>query len=84
MVIYDSVTIALVLAFILSLVHFFSSKISDKIEKHHTRIISLSAGIFIALLFLDILPQKKVVGTLINTLQWKPVKGKISQGKPTL
>lgn len=57
MVIYDSVMIILFLALVLSLVHFFSSEIARKIKKHHSKIISLSAGIFIALLFLEILPR---------------------------
>jgi len=68
MVIYDSVTIPLLLALMLSIVHFFSSKISGKIEKYHSEIISLSAGILVSLLFLEILPLLLKTRTLSNEL----------------
>ena len=57
MVVYESFELILVLAAVLSIVHFFSSEISEKIERYHSKLISLSAGIFISLLFLDILPK---------------------------
>ncbi|MAG22283.1 MAG: hypothetical protein CL943_03195 [Candidatus Diapherotrites archaeon] len=46
-----------VLAFILALLHFFSEEYSEKIEKHHTKLISFSAGLFITFIFLDLFPE---------------------------
>lgn len=47
----------LILALILSITHFFSKKISKRIEKYHTNIVSFSAGIFITIIFIFLLPE---------------------------
>ncbi|MEK6942381.1 MAG: hypothetical protein AABW85_05995 [archaeon] len=49
----------LVFAFaaLLSVAHLFSGKVQKQIEKFHTKIISLSAGIFTAYIFLSMLPE---------------------------
>ena len=75
MVIYDSVIIPLFLALILSILHFFSSKVSGKIEKYHSKIISLSAGILVSLLFLEILPLLLKTRTLSNSLIFTAILG---------
>ena len=49
--------IPVVLALILSIVHFFSRTISRIIENHHINITSFSAGMFLTLIFLDFLPR---------------------------
>ncbi len=46
-----------VLAFILSMVHFFSEEYSPKIERFHSELLSFSAGLFITFIFLDLLPE---------------------------
>jgi zinc transporter ZupT len=45
------------LAFVLSLLHFFSEEYCGRIERFHTQLISFSAGLFITLIFLDLLPE---------------------------
>ena len=45
------------LAFILSIIHYFSEIVSVKAEKYHNKIISISAGIFLTLIFLEIMPE---------------------------
>lgn len=49
--------IAIVIAFLLTVIHFFSKKISKIIESHHINITSFSAGMFITLIFLEFLPR---------------------------
>ncbi|MBL7100634.1 MAG: hypothetical protein ISS23_01625 [Nanoarchaeota archaeon] len=49
--------IAILLAFFLTIVHFFSNKISRIIEEHHIHITSFSAAMFITLIFIDFLPR---------------------------
>lgn len=49
--------IAVVFAFFLTMIHFFSKRISKIIEEHHINITSFSAGMFITLLFVDFLPR---------------------------
>ena len=49
--------IPLILAFVLSVLHFISSGYAAQIKRHHTKIISFSAGIFISFIFLDALPE---------------------------
>jgi len=49
--------IGIIFAFLLTLIHFFSKKISKKIEKYHINITSFSAGMFITLIFLHFLPS---------------------------
>ena len=44
-------------AAILSIVHFFSHRISTRIEKYHFQILSFSGGTLIALIFLIFLPE---------------------------
>ncbi len=56
--------IAIVLAFFLSSLHFFSKKISKNIEKHHIKITSFSAGVLITLIFIDFLPKLSIGLTL--------------------
>jgi zinc transporter ZupT len=54
----DEITLfSLILGFFLRLIHFFSDKIKPSEETKHYRIISFAAGISIAYLFLDLLPQ---------------------------
>jgi zinc transporter ZupT len=48
---------ALLITFILALLHHLSNKISNLMEKHHYRILSLSAGTLIAMIFLVLLPE---------------------------
>lgn len=45
------------LAFILTVIHFFSKGISKRIEKHHIRIMSFSAGMLVTLIFVDLIPR---------------------------
>ena len=52
-----------IFAGLLSIVQFFSSDFSEQIEKHHKKITSLSAGIFIAYILLNLLPE------LVNSTQ---------------
>ncbi len=49
--------IPVVLALVLSVVHFFSRTISKIIEEHHINITSFSAGMFLTLIFVDFLPR---------------------------
>ncbi|MBU4501366.1 MAG: hypothetical protein KKA79_02145 [Nanoarchaeota archaeon] len=49
--------IAILFAFLLTVVHFFSKKISKTVEKHHLHITSFSAGMFITLIFVDFFPK---------------------------
>lgn len=59
------ISIPVLLALVLSIVHFFSRTISKIIEKHHINITSFSAGMFLTLIFLDFLPRA-AVGTEHN------------------
>ena len=52
--------IAVVIAFFLTMLHFFSSRISKIIEKHHINITSFSAGMFITLIFIHFLPELNI------------------------
>lgn len=52
--------IAVVLAFLLTIVHFFSKRISKFIEYHHINITSFSAGMFLTLIFIEFLPRASV------------------------
>lgn len=45
------------IALFFSAVNFFSEIMSQRIERHHSRILSLSAGIFLAYIFLTLLPE---------------------------
>lgn len=49
--------IAVVFAFFLTVIHFYSKRISKIIEDHHINITSFSAGMFLTLLFVDFLPR---------------------------
>ncbi len=49
--------VVFVLAGILALVHFFSESYSGHAEKYHTHLISFSAGLFLAIIFLRLLPE---------------------------
>ncbi len=49
--------LALVLAFILVLVHIFSDKYARHVEKFHIHTISFSAGLFLGVIFLSLLPE---------------------------
>ena len=49
--------VAILFAFFLTVIHFFSHKISKIIESHHIPITSFSAGMFITLIFVDFLPR---------------------------
>lgn len=49
--------IPLALAFVLSVTHFMSDRFSKKIEKYHYHLVSLSAGIFITYIIIQLLPE---------------------------
>lgn len=49
--------IAILLAGILSLVHLFSEEYSKHVEKYHLHTISFSAGLFLGIIFLNLLPE---------------------------
>ena len=49
--------IPLILAFVLGILHFLSSEYAAQIKRHHTKIISFSAGILISFIFLEALPE---------------------------
>lgn len=51
------IIIVLVIAAVLSLVHYFSHKVSDFMEKNHYEVLSFSGGTLIALIFLVLLPE---------------------------
>ncbi len=51
------ISIPVLLALVLSILHFFSRSISKLIEKLHIHITSFSAGMFLTLIFLDFLPR---------------------------
>ncbi len=40
----------------LSIVHFTGEYVSEHLERHHAKLISLSSGVFITILFIDLLP----------------------------
>jgi len=56
----------ILLALILSIVHLYSARLSVFVERHHIKIVSLSAGILIALIFLYLLPEVVVGASTIN------------------
>jgi zinc transporter ZupT len=45
------------LALILSILHYYSSIVSRKIERYHYWILSLSSGILLAIIFLELFPE---------------------------
>lgn len=49
--------IAILFAFFLSMIHFFSRRISKVIEAHHINLTSFSAGMFLTLIFIDFFPR---------------------------
>lgn len=49
--------IPFVLAFILAAVHVFSEEYSSHVEKYHVHTISFSAGLFLGIIFLNLLPE---------------------------
>ncbi|MAG18303.1 MAG: hypothetical protein CL944_02415 [Candidatus Diapherotrites archaeon] len=51
------VFLEITLAAILSLLHYFSEKFSNKIEKFHDELISFSAGLFITQIFVFLMPE---------------------------
>lgn len=51
------IILVLIIALILSVLHYLSEKISKFMEKYHYEVLSLSAGTMIALLFLVLLPE---------------------------
>jgi len=48
---------ALALAAILAIVNFFSEKYSEHVEKYHAHTLSFSAGLFLGIIFLTLLPE---------------------------
>ncbi|MDO8633840.1 MAG: hypothetical protein Q7K34_00945 [archaeon] len=60
------------IALFFSAVNFFSEIMSQRIEKHHSRILSLSAGVFLAYIFLTLLPEalksKELLGEAVFPL----------------
>ncbi|MFH1586745.1 MAG: hypothetical protein ABID38_02735, partial [Candidatus Diapherotrites archaeon] len=49
--------LVILFALVLTAVHYFSESYSKHVEKWHSEIISFSAGLFIAFIFLYILPE---------------------------
>lgn len=49
--------IVLGLVIFLGLIHYISSKFSERLEKYHITLLSFSAGIFVTILFLDFFPR---------------------------
>ena len=47
----------LIIAFFLGITHYFSSKISNFLERRYAPVLSLSSGMLIALIFLEMLPK---------------------------
>ena len=60
------ISIALVLAFILSLVHFISDKNASLFEKYHGNILSFSGGLLLGIVFLFLLPEVIIGNRYIN------------------
>ncbi|HZX33796.1 MAG TPA: hypothetical protein VFF09_00280 [archaeon] len=61
-----------ILAAAMSIIHYFSGELSEKVEKFHDEIIGFSAGLFITLLFVFFLPEffkgREVLGETIFAL----------------
>lgn len=47
----------IILALIITIVHYFSDKFSHILEKFHFKIASFSAGVLLAIIFLDLFPE---------------------------
>ncbi|MCR4335998.1 MAG: hypothetical protein NUV57_05705 [archaeon] len=66
------VFLEIMLATVLSLLHYFSEKFSNQIEKFHVELISFSAGLFITQIFVFLLPEffegRNFIGDHIFTL----------------
>ena len=64
--------IPVLLAGVLSILHYFSEELSEKVEKFHESLISFSAGLFITQIFLFLLPEffegKEFIGNNIFLL----------------
>ncbi len=56
----------ILLASILTLVHYFSEHGSKHINKYYNQVISLSAGIFITYILLEILPELSIAATVVG------------------
>jgi zinc transporter ZupT len=50
-------TLLLVVAIIISVVHYLSDKVSGFMEKHHYKLLSFNGGLFLALILLILLPE---------------------------
>jgi len=51
------VSTVIILALIITIVHYFSDKFSHILEKFHFKIVSFSAGVLLAIIFLDLFPE---------------------------
>lgn len=49
--------LVLLVAIVISVVHFLSDKVSGFMEKHHYKLLSFNGGLFLALIFLILLPD---------------------------
>ena len=56
----------IILAIILSIIHYFSEIVSEKVEKYHAQLISVSAGIVITLIFIEIIPELLRINQSLN------------------
>jgi hypothetical protein len=50
-------SLVLLVAIIISVVHYLSDRVSGFMEKHHYKLLSLNGGLFLALIFLILLPE---------------------------
>lgn len=58
--------LVLLVAIVISVVHYLSDKISGFMEKHHYRLLSFNGGLFLALIFLVLLPEVIVFSDSVN------------------
>ncbi len=49
--------LVLLVAIVISVVHYLSDKVSGFMEKHHYKLLSFNGGLFLALIFLVLLPE---------------------------
>lgn len=60
------ISIALILAFILSLVHFISDRNATLLENYHKDILSFSGGLLLGIIFIFLLPEVVIGNRYIN------------------
>ncbi|MBI4021097.1 MAG: hypothetical protein HY369_02550, partial [Candidatus Aenigmarchaeota archaeon] len=62
------IVLALVFGLVMSVAHYFSESFSSRVGKFRPRLISLSAGVAVAYLFLDLLPAFTFQAVSLNRL----------------